>query len=104
MVNSPFHDISKIVVAANAGKVHFAARSAEQRTTSEGFSHEDICECISTISEMTFKTTVKYENSPTPFDVYLCPFQDQIIYLKLKLACEGAVVVLASFHQSDYSV
>jgi len=32
------------------------------------------------------------------------PFQDDIIYLKLKLTCEGAVVVLASFHKSDYSV
>ena len=30
--------------------------------------------------------------------------QDHIIYLKLKLACEGEVVVLASFHKSDYSV
>jgi hypothetical protein len=104
MVNNSFHDISKIIVAANVGKVHFAARGVEQRSTNEGFSHEDICECISTISERTFKTTVKFENSPTPCDVHLCPFQDMIIYLKQKLACEGAVVVLASFHQSDYSV
>jgi hypothetical protein len=104
MVKYPFHDILRIVVAANAGKVHFATRRVEQRTTSEGFSHEDICECISTISERTFKTTIKFENSPTPFDVHLCPFQGKIIYLKLKLTCEGTVVVLASFHQSDYSV
>ena len=104
MVNNPFHDISNITIAASAGKVHFAARSVEQRTTSEGFSQEDICECISNISMETFKTTVNFENSPVPFDVYLCPFQDDIIYLKLKLTCEGAVVVLASFHKSDYSV
>ncbi len=104
MVNNPFHDISNIIIAASVGKVHFAARSVEQRTTSEGFSQEDICECIGNISMETFKTTVNFENSPVPFDVYLCPFQDDIIYLKLKLTCEGAVVVLASFHKSDYSV
>ena len=104
MVNNPFHDISNIIVAASNGKVHFAARSMEQRSTNEGFSQEEICECISNISKETFQTTVKYENSPVPFDVYLCPFQDDIIYLKLKLTCEGAVVVLASFHKSDYSV
>jgi len=104
MVNIPFHDISNIIVAASAGKVHFAARSVEQRTTNEGFSQEEICECVSNISKETFKTTVKFENSPAPFDVYLYPFQDDIIYLKLKLTCEGAVVVLASFHKSDYSV
>ena len=104
MVNKPFHDISNIIAAASTGKVHFAARSVEQRSTNEGFSQEEICECISNISKETFKTTVKFENSPVPFDVYLCPFQDDVIYLKLKLTCEGAVVVLASFHKSDYSV
>jgi hypothetical protein len=104
MVNNPFHNISDIIVAAGNGKVHFAARSVEQRSTNEGFSQEEICECISNISKETFKTTVKFENSPVPFDVYLCPFQDDIVYLKLKLTCEGAVVVLASFHKSDYSV
>ena len=104
MVKIPFHDILKITVAARNGKVHFAARSVEQRSTNEGFSQEEICECISNVSKETFKTTVKFENSPVPFDVYLCPFQDDIIYLKLKLTCEGAVVVLASFHKSDYSV
>ena len=104
MVNNPFHDISNIIVAASTGKVHFAARSVEKRTANEGFSQEEICECISSISKETFKTTVKFENSPVPFDVYLCPFQDDIIYLKLKLTCEGSVVVLASFHKSDYSV
>lgn len=104
MVNKPFHDISNIIVAASAGKVHFAARSVEQRTTNEGFSHEEICACISNISKGNFKTTVKFENSPLPFDVYLCSFQGEIVYLKLKLTCEGTVVVLASFHKSDYSV
>ena len=104
MVNNPFHDISNIIVAAGNGRVHFAARSVEQRLTNEGFSQEEICECISSISKGTFKTTVKFKNSPVPFDVHLCPFQDDIIYLKLKLTCEGAVVVLASFHKSDYCV
>jgi len=104
MVNTLFHDISNIIIAAGAGKVHFAARSVEQRTTNEGFSQEEVCKCISSISKDTFKTTVKYENSPVPFDVHLCPFQGNIIYLKLKLTCEGAVVVLASFHKSDYLV
>jgi len=104
MVNKPFHDLANIIFAASAGKVHFAARSVEQRTTNEGFSQEDVCECITTISNETFKTTVKFENSPLPFDVHLCPFQGNTIYLKLKLTCEGAVVVLASFHKSDYSV
>ena len=104
MVNNAFHDISKIVAVANAGKVHHATRSVEQRSTSEGFSQQDICECISNISEDTFRTTIQYQNSPVPFDVHLCPFQGNIIYLKLKLTCEGAVVVLASFHKSDYSV
>lgn len=103
MVNTPFHDISHIIIAASAGKVHFAARSVEQRTTNEGFSQEEICECIANVSKEAFKTTVKFENSPVPFDVYLCPFQGVIIYLKLKLTCEGAVVILASFHKSDYS-
>ena len=83
MVNNPFHNISNIIVAASNGKVHFAARSVEKRTTNKGFSQEEICECISNISKETFKTTVKFENSPVPFDVYLCPFQDDIIYLKL---------------------
>ena len=104
MVNIPFHDISSVIVAASTGKVHFAARSVEKRTTDEGFSQKEICECISSISKEAFKTTVSFENSPVPFDVYLCPFQDDIIYLKLKLTCEEAVVVLASFHKSDYSV
>ena len=104
MVNRPFHDIPNTIIAAGASKVHFAARSVEQRTTDEGFSHKEVCECICNISLGTFKTTVKFENSPVPFDVYLCPFQDDIIYLKLKLTCEGTVVVLASFHKSDYSV
>ena len=104
MVNKPSHDIFNVINAASAGKVHFAARRIEQQTTNEGFSQEQICECISNISQEAYKTTVKFENSPVPFDVYLCPFQDDIIYLKLKLTCEGAVVVLASFHRSDYSV
>lgn len=104
MVNNSFHDISDIIFAANAGKVHFAARSVEQRTSNEGFSHDEICECISNLSADTFKTTVKFKNSTIPFDVHLCPFQGDIIYLKLKLTCEGAVVILASFHKSDYSV
>ena len=104
MVNIPFHDISNIVIAARAGKVHFAARSVEQRTSNEGFSQEEICKCISNISNETYRTTVKFENSPVPFDVHLCPFQGEIIYLKLKLTSERAVVVLASFHKSEYSV
>ena len=104
MVNAPFHNILNVITAANAGKVHFAARSVEQRTTNEGYSQEQICECISNIPRETYKTTVTFENSPVPFDVYLCPFHDDIIYLKLKLSCEGAVIVLASFHKSDYSV
>lgn len=103
MVNYPYHDVSKVTSAARAGMVHFAARNVEQRTTSEGFSQENVCACISTISNADFKTTIKYENSPSPFDVYLCPFQGNIIYLKLKLTCEEAVVVLASFHKSEYS-
>ncbi len=104
MVKKPFHEILNVINAASAGKVHFAARSVEQRTTNEGFSQKQICECISNISQEAYKTTVKYENSPVPFDIYLCSFQDDIIYLKLKLTCEGAVVVLASFHRSDYSL
>ncbi len=104
MVNRPYHDISGVIVAASVGKVHFAARSVEQRTSSEGFSQEEICECIANISMETFKTTVKFANSPTPFDVYVCPFRSDLIYLKLKLTCKGTVVVLASFHISDYSV
>ena len=104
MVNNPFHDILNIITAAREGKVHFAARSVERRTTNEGYSQEDICKCISNISIENFRTTARFENSPVPFDVYLCPFQDHIIYLKLKLTCEGEVVVLASFHKSDYSV
>lgn len=104
MVNSSFHDIANIIIAARACKVHFAARRVEQRTTNEGFSQEEICKCISSISMENFVTTIKFENSPVPFDVYLCPFQGDIIYLKLKLTCEGTVVVLASFHKSDYSV
>jgi len=103
MVNYPYHDVSKVTSAARAGMVHFATRNVEQRTTNEGFSQENVCECISTISNEVFKTTIKYENSPSPFDVYLCPFRGKIIYLKLKLTCEGAVVVLASFHKSEYS-
>ena len=104
MVNNPFHDILNICMAANADNFHFAARKVEQRTTNEGFSHEEVCECISNISAETFRTTTRFENSPVPFDIHLCPFQGDIIYLKLKLSCEGAVVVLASFHKSDYSV
>jgi hypothetical protein len=42
MVNIPFHDIPNIIVAASTGKVHFAARSVEQRSTNEGFSQEEI--------------------------------------------------------------
>ena len=104
MVKKPFHQILNLINAASAGKVHFAVRSVEQRTTNEGFSQKQICECISNISQEAYKTTVKFENSPVPFDIYLCSFQDDIIYLKLKLTCEGAVVVLASFHRSDYSL
>ena len=95
MVKKPFHEILNVINAAS---------SVEQRTTNEGFSQKQICECISNISQEAYKTTVKFENSPVPFDIYLCSFQDDIIYLKLKLTCEGAVVVLASFHRSDYSL
>ena len=104
MVNSAFHDISKVIDAAQRGKVHFASRSAEQRTTEEGFSHEDVCDCIACISTESYKTTLQFEGSPTPFDVHLCQFRGDIVYIKLKLTCEGMVLVLASFHRSEYSV
>lgn len=103
MVNKPLHDVEAVVTAALNGKVHFSGRNAERRATEEGFTHEDVCRCTSEISNETYRTTIPYPDSRIPFDVHLCLFQGQTVYLKLKLTTTGSVVVLASFHKSEYS-
>ncbi|MDZ4731430.1 MAG: type II toxin-antitoxin system MqsR family toxin [Xanthomonadales bacterium] len=102
MVKYALHDIASVIAAAQAGKVHFASTKVEQRTANEGFNHLDVCHCITAISTDTYRTTLQYENSPTAFDVHLCRFRGETIYLKLKLTPSGTVVVLASFHRSEY--
>ncbi len=104
MVNNPLHDVNSVRKAARDGKVHFADRNVERVATGEGFSHDDVCKCVSEVTVDSYKTTISYENSPTPFDVYVHQFQGRAIYLKLKLTCAGLVVVLASFHESNYSI
>ena len=104
MVNrKPLHDPDKVRSLAEQGTVHYASTSVEIRASSEGFSYEDVCKCITQVSDETYRTTLPYKNSPSPFDVHLCTWKDKIVYLKLKLSPSNMLVVVGSFHESDYS-
>jgi len=97
----PLYDLQDIREKAKTDSINYS-KKAEQDIINLGYSREDVCNCLCSLTEEHFKETVEYINNGMPilFDVYLITFSkssdvNDNLYIKLKFR---GWVTLQSFH------
>lgn len=103
--DSAEYSLTRIIELAGLSSVRYASTKVQNDTENMGYGIEEVCNCISNLTDEHFSNAEKYPDRRQWFDVYKIkwpiPGKDyDDLYIKLSLDNDCLVIELRSFHLS----
>lgn len=99
------YSLRRVIELARSSSVRFASTRVQNDIANIDYGIDDVCNCLSSLTEEHFINAVKYPDSRRWLDVYRIKWQlpgrdYDDLYIKLSLDNNCLVIELRSFHLS----
>jgi hypothetical protein len=101
--SSAEYSLNRVIELAQSQSIRYASTKVQNDIANLEYGVDDVCECLSSLTDKHFINAEKYPESPRWMDVYLIKWRlsgndyDEL-YIKLSLDHNCLVIELRSFH------